>query len=91
MSLTAANQGYYRVNVNGIDVSQHTQVHTAAWRALTEKLKDRSAAVYYWHDYKVYCDLDDIKQFLDQSPPPPPAPMFEADVTASLRYRVIKT
>jgi len=53
ISLTAKNQGYYIVSVDGVDVSQHTQEREAAEAAINKKLANPASAVEYRHDYQV--------------------------------------
>ena len=53
VSLTAKNQGYYIVNVDGAKVSQHTQEREAIEAAVNQKLAQPSSIVEYTHAYTV--------------------------------------
>ena len=51
--LTAVGAGYYRVLVNGVELSkQHTAEREAAEAAIEAKLNDPGAAVEYVHAQK---------------------------------------
>lgn len=52
-SATAVNSGYYRVFVDGVQVSQHNSDREANERACNEKEANPDMEVYYDHDYKV--------------------------------------
>lgn len=70
IKLTADNQGYYRVFVDGVHISNHVQEREAAERAANEKMKSPQSEVYFDHDYKV--DVD----YLPPEPTPEPDPYY---------------
>lgn len=76
LKLTAVGSGYYRVFVDGIQVSQHTAereaIESAADHALT------GAVVYYDHDYRVDVEAavaapaPPVVEPIEHKPTPPP-------------------
>ena len=54
---TARGSGYYRVRVDGVEVSKHTQPHKAQARAYTEKLAHPGSVVDYWPDFNVEVEM----------------------------------
>ena len=85
INLTAKNQGYYIVTVDGAKVSQHTAEREAVERAVNEKLAKPEAVVEYTHDYRVVVTLEGA------TPPPTPEPTAGLQwdpVAAATGYKV---
>lgn len=53
LEATALNSGYFRVIVNGTEVSQHLAEREAEEKAMAIKAKDPALKVSYRHDYEV--------------------------------------
>lgn len=53
VEFTARGSGYYRVFVNGEQVSQHVAEREAVERAVNEAEDNPDATIYYDHDYEV--------------------------------------
>lgn len=64
MKLTAIGSGYYRVYVDGIEVSKHTSEREAIESAFARETADPSKNVTYKHDYEVK---------VESLVPPPPS------------------
>lgn len=58
ITLTAAGSGYYRVMVNGVQVSQHVSEREAVEVAVNRKAAQLSNEVFYTHDYTVVVGSD---------------------------------
>jgi hypothetical protein len=76
--LTALGSGYYRVLVDGAQVTQHTTEREASEEAVEQKLNNPNSTVFYIHDYSVTVD---IVTLADPEPPPPPPPPSSSEPT----------
>jgi len=57
VELTAEDSGYFRVFVDGVQVSQHTTEREAAERVIQEETANPAAECYYDHPYKVRAEM----------------------------------
>lgn len=58
VTLTATGSGYYRVYVDGVEVSQHTTQHKADEAAINAKTINSDSVVTYDHDLIVNVDIN---------------------------------
>lgn len=86
IELTAVGSGYYRVMVDGVQVSQHIAEREASERATNEKLNALGSEVYYDHDYRV--DVDAVIG-CDVVVPPGPTPKPEPEPTPNKERQLI--
>lgn len=70
--LTAEGSGYYRVYVDGVEVSQHTTERKAIQRAMSEREANPEAVVLYDHDYRV--SVGAAEEVVEPEPEPEPEP-----------------
>ena len=71
---TALRGGYYRVYVNGVEVSKHLAEREALERAAEEITDDATALVEYDHDYRVRTTIKGVEPEPPPAPEPPPPP-----------------
>jgi cellulose 1,4-beta-cellobiosidase len=83
VTLTAVNQGYYVVSVNGVDVSNHTTERGAIKAAVNFELAKPSDVVEYRHDYRVKVEATVTEPAPEPEPTvlpgPPGMPQLTAD------------
>lgn len=76
IKLTATGSGYYRVYLDGVEVSQHTTPHKAAESAVNVKMENPGSRVSYDHDYNVVVEVTN-EPVEDVEPPPVEPPVEE--------------
>ena len=74
IDLRAIGSGYFRVLVDGTEVSKHLQEREAAQEAETHKRAAPDSVVEYVHDYRVVAELVGDAPLPDPEPTPDPTP-----------------
>lgn len=78
VKLTAQNQGYYVVSVDGKDISNHTAEREAIEKAVNVKTANPKSVVKYRHEYVVTVELTGTVATTPPPAPPPPAPTLSS-------------